>query len=254
MDEKLKQRVVGGVVLVSLGIIAIPMFDSDEEQKTVVKEAIIPPKPKPELQTSTIDLKAWSESSMKKEAVHNTEPGTLIPKKVVEAPNEKQKTTTVNIVRDTQNQATARVAAESVARKANVQKSAEEAVVTTPQKKAEQAATAKQVAVKTERPARTTIPRAVTAVKPKPQMNSAKTGSSTWAVQVGSFSKRENAERLRKKLKQLGYRAFVSKSRSGGKTVVRVRVGPEMVKAKAKKVKSNIEKQMKMQAMLVELK
>jgi len=48
-----------------------------------------------------------------------------------------------------------------------------------------------------------------------------------WAVQVGSFGSRDNADRLARQLKLEGYAAFVSQSASGGRKWYRVRVGPE---------------------------
>ncbi len=48
-----------------------------------------------------------------------------------------------------------------------------------------------------------------------------------WAVQVGSFSSEENAERLAAKLRDRGYPAFVALSLIDGRSMHRVRVGPE---------------------------
>lgn len=50
---------------------------------------------------------------------------------------------------------------------------------------------------------------------------------SAWAVQVGSFSSQDNAERLRDELKKKGYRAFVTRLNDDKRTLYRVRVGPE---------------------------
>jgi DedD protein len=60
----------------------------------------------------------------------------------------------------------------------------------------------------------------------------ARTGSadskptSGWAVQVGSFASRDNAERLAQKLKGKGFAATISQT-SKGRRLWRVRVGPE---------------------------
>ena len=48
-----------------------------------------------------------------------------------------------------------------------------------------------------------------------------------WAVQVGSFGSRENADRLAHSLKLKGYGAFVTESSSRGRDWYRVRVGPQ---------------------------
>lgn len=54
-----------------------------------------------------------------------------------------------------------------------------------------------------------------------------------WAVQVGSFSSRENADRLVRSLKLKGYGAFITESSSRGRKWYRVRVGPERNRAAA---------------------
>ena len=47
-----------------------------------------------------------------------------------------------------------------------------------------------------------------------------------WAVQVGSFGSRDNADKLRRRLGAEGYPVFLMQVVSGGKTYHRVRVGP----------------------------
>lgn len=54
-----------------------------------------------------------------------------------------------------------------------------------------------------------------------------------WAVQVGSFGSRENADRLVRSLKLKGYAAFITESSSRGRKWYRVRVGPERNRAAA---------------------
>ena len=48
-----------------------------------------------------------------------------------------------------------------------------------------------------------------------------------WAVQLGSFSDRDNAQRLAGELRAQGLPAFLSQVESGGRTLHRVRVGPQ---------------------------
>lgn len=50
--------------------------------------------------------------------------------------------------------------------------------------------------------------------------------SGRWAVQVGTFSKEANAQRLVKELRDQGQSAFVMPLKSGGATLYRVRIGP----------------------------
>jgi len=80
-------------------------------------------------------------------------------------------------------------------------------------------------------PAAPAAPRA----EPKPPpASSAPSGG--WAVQVGAFGSAETANKLVKDLGGAGYRAFVSPVNRGGKTLYRVRVGPEGDRAGAEQL------------------
>ena len=61
---------------------------------------------------------------------------------------------------------------------------------------------------------------------PRPAPTQPVAGSG-WVVQLGSFGQRDNAERLARDLKTRGFAAFVSPLSHSGRTLYRVRVGPE---------------------------
>lgn len=63
-----------------------------------------------------------------------------------------------------------------------------------------------------------------------------------WAVQLGSFSSDENAERLAADLRKQGYAAFLSKLQTGTGAMQRVRVGPQKDRAAAEAVASQLSK------------
>lgn len=72
----------------------------------------------------------------------------------------------------------------------------------------------------------------------------AKSGKlSGWVVQVGSFSARENARALRDKLRKQGYASFVESIKGASGRVYRVRVGPELNKAAADKLRQRLVKE-----------
>ena len=48
-----------------------------------------------------------------------------------------------------------------------------------------------------------------------------------WAVQLGSFSNKDNAEKLAADLRKQGYAAFLSQLETGSGTLHRVRIGPQ---------------------------
>jgi len=66
---------------------------------------------------------------------------------------------------------------------------------------------------------------------------------SGWVVQVGSFSARNNARALRDKLRKQGYASFVESIKGASGRVYRVRVGPELSKSAADKLRQRLVKE-----------
>lgn len=80
----------------------------------------------------------------------------------------------------------------------------------------------------------------------QPEQPAASTPKS-WAVQVGSFTQRDNAMRLRDKLRSKEYKAFVEQMSNAEKTFYRVRVGPEVSRDKAVALQKELQTKMKLQ-------
>jgi DedD protein len=72
-------------------------------------------------------------------------------------------------------------------------------------------------------------PAATAPAPPKPEPAAA----GDWTVQLGSFGEEANARRLAQRVGTFGYKAEVSSYRSGGRTLYRVRVGPQATRAAA---------------------
>jgi DedD protein len=70
-------------------------------------------------------------------------------------------------------------------------------------------------------PAQTALPKAAPAA------------AGDWTVQLGSFSEEANARRLAQQAGTYGYKAEVSSYKGGGRTLYRVRVGPQATRAAA---------------------
>jgi len=73
-------------------------------------------------------------------------------------------------------------------------------------------------------------------------------GLTGWVVQVGSFS-RGNADKLNDKLREAGYRSYVVDEpvKAGdGSLLYRVRIGPEVLRSEALKLKAELKKRMKL--------
>lgn len=61
-----------------------------------------------------------------------------------------------------------------------------------------------------------------------------------WAVQLGSFSDQQNAERLAAELRKQGFAAFLSQTRSGSRQLHRVRIGPQKDRSSAESVATKL--------------
>ena len=100
------------------------------------------------------------------------------------------------------------------------------------------------VVAKVEAPARAP---AKTPAKPEPEPapktpapKVAAAGDGMWAVQLGSFSNRDNAERLAANLRESGYAAFLSKLDTARGELHRVRIGPQKDRASAEGVATSL--------------
>ncbi len=61
-----------------------------------------------------------------------------------------------------------------------------------------------------------------------------------WAVQLGSFSNKENAERLAADLRKQGFAAFLSRLETGSGALQRVRIGPQKDRDSAESVAAQL--------------
>jgi DedD protein len=79
--------------------------------------------------------------------------------------------------------------------------------------------------------------------QPEPS-SSEPTASTTgmWAVQLGSFSSQENAEKLAADLRKQGFAAFLSQLSTASGQLHRVRIGPQKDRASAEAVAERLEK------------
>jgi len=72
-----------------------------------------------------------------------------------------------------------------------------------------------------------------------------------WIVQVGSFGSEQNALALRDKLRGKGYTAFIETVHLDGRRVVRVGVGPEMLKSKSEALRDKLASDMGLSGLVV---
>ncbi len=87
---------------------------------------------------------------------------------------------------------------------------------------------------------------ALTAEEKKPAVS-----KHVWVVQVGSFSKRDNALGLKEKLRKKGFRAFVERLLKNNKASYRVRVGPVASRKEAQRLKQKLKQTLKLDGLVV---
>ncbi len=211
MDEGLKRRLIGATVLVSLAVIFLPMLLEDKPVvDTALEESNIPPRPEGNFSSRVLPLESESLSAL-------PEPDTSEP------------------VADQQVEEVAKQEQPALFEPNVGQKEASPAEPASPPK-AEQN-TDPAVSETAEPP-----PAKVATTQP-PQIAE---GLSAWVVQVGSFSKRQNADNVAQELQGKKFPAFVEEKELDGKTYYRVLVGPETDRAEAgklwEKVKPALEK------------
>ncbi|MGB0133945.1 SPOR domain-containing protein [Dokdonella sp.] len=72
-----------------------------------------------------------------------------------------------------------------------------------------------------------------------------------WAVQLGAFAAVEDANKLGARLQAAGFAAFVEEVKSDGKTLWRVRAGPEVDRANAETLRGRIKDKLKVDGLVV---
>ena len=87
------------------------------------------------------------------------------------------------------------------------------------------------------KPAATTSPPATT-----PSTAAPASATGMWAVQLGSFSNKENAEKLAADLRKQGYAAFLSQLQTANGVMHRVRIGPQKDRESAEAMAARLAK------------
>ncbi len=216
MEERIKQRLVGAVVLVSLVVIFVPMLLEDEPVlDRGIKGTNVPPQPR--------DLDKFRSGVL---------PAPLAPpgpsaarESTAAAPGPKPVSVT----------AEARTPPEANPTPRPGPRSAVSALPPSESLTAVQPAPSAQASESREAPKGVSNPNPRPSAPPKPRV-----GVSAWVVQLGSFAEHENADSLAERLRKKHQEAFVEQVEIGGKLWFRVRVGPELDRKRADEMLSAI--------------
>jgi len=201
MDQAHKQRLVGGIVLLSLAIILIPtILDFSQDELVAVPREEMPDAPNV-MKMEVLPLEIWSE---------RIDPEVDSQSRIVETPSVE----TPSVVKDSP-------------------EAAAPAVVVEPEKKKE------------SKPA-------VAKVESKPATKAVvTTGASAWVVQVASFSDEPKAFKLRDSLRKAGITCFIERGRGDAGPIYRVKAGPVLRKSEADQLKKQVDKQTRLDGLVM---
>lgn len=282
MDASLKQRLVGAIIIVALAVIFIPMlFDGSGSFKlTSTKQVAIPHAAQENMQLSpgkatlaafgqgtTNEATAPIKTSTNQTAAAQSQLGnenkaanasptpilsvrSVLPDRKEAAPDVANKTSSAQV---------ATAVREKVEHKAVQSGSAivaagqEFASLSSSSRLKKKVVTAKRDSttnraqkVRTAKVARQYKHKSVAAARKVAQHDSG------WAIQLASFSKVANAERLTSKLRKDGYAAYVQRVRApSGASHARVMIGPHATRATASKLLSKLKQQVKLQGVVI---
>lgn len=245
MDNQVKQRVIGAVVLVALAVIFVPMLlekpDSDldpvgsnlpEQPDMAVQDRIEPltlPEPPPENEPAQVVLDQAPDMTAAPAAgdagmppAEGAAPATTAPAPAAEAP-----------------------AAVAQALPAPV-------TAAPPAAPAQPPATTPAQAVPPAAAPPAAAPAPVTPAAPAPsaQTETAAKPLSGWVVQLASLASKNNALALRERLRGLGYTAFVEEIKTAQGVLYRVRVGPELERVSADNLRNRLEQQVQIKGIV----
>lgn len=194
MERALKERIVGAAVLVVFAVLIVPVFlDGPPPDNEIITERVLLPGQEGQ-QTQTVVLDRDREDPVPAATV----PVPARQEPVVESPVD-EKPEPLVVERQEPEEAPEELPEEPP------EKTPEKAPAETPEQPVSQPAT----------------------------ITPAASTTGMWAVQLGSFANRDNAEKLAADLRKQGYSAFLSQLATDNGQLHRVRIGPQKDRASA---------------------
>jgi DedD protein len=267
VETSLKQRLIGAAVIVALAVIFIPMlFDNAERKNPVTQDMSVPPEPEytfkkpsemPIIQSEPPSRPGPRDGAARAARLNEAPPASAneTPRKIrpVRASSGKRiaqtnKTDTANVPTQKAPEATGAKSTRA-AKPVKANASAEQVAIAAPpaERLADKPHPTK--ARQPNSPSATPLPSSppVTARQVIP-LESTPGG---WAVQVGSFSERDNAMLLLDQLRSAGFAAFQERANSGGQPVYRVKVGPAQNRARAEALQAKLRRKENLKGIVV---
>lgn len=250
MEQELKQRLIGAVVVTALAAIFIPMLFDDpvEDSGQVVSELIIPEAPI----VAEVEDRLPANADQVLEATE-AEPLDAEDVGYPDRPLDEQDIALSELTQEELGYPES-LGAED-AQEVVIVEEAEE-VLEAPAKESRlpartETANEKPAAIKT--PAKeiqvTTKPEPAVQQKAAPAKSG--NGLTRWYIRAGSFSKEENATARWTELRKQGFPASLETAQVNGKTLYRIKVGPELDHKRAKAMQEKVDRLNKIKSLLV---
>lgn len=219
MDDGLKQRLVGAVVLVGAAVIFLPSVLDGPDLPTTAVEVEVPPRPKFEVIAPIVKDTDKQEEAMRQRLAQERAEYSAEPE-ADEADKDDPSKDSID-----------GAGAKTVAQTTPDQQSSTKSKPSSTAKPADQP---KQVANKSD-------------TEPKLSTPLAK----AWTIQLASFTKKSNADELERKLVADKYRAYSEPVSTDKGTVYRVFVGPDLKKDRAEKTLQQLQNKVGLSGMIV---
>ena len=221
MDQALKARLIGAAILVTLAVLVIPELLSGRKTAEPVATTTSPAGSSQSVRTYTIELGATPAQNRPADAATASEAAT--PPAGLPTPTD---------LNSNPAPGTAQTAATIEPPDATSAKA--------PAKIERNAPPASAGPVASTAPDADVDAAPRTAPAAQPAGDAAPPSKGTWSVQVGAFGSPDAARKLVSELDKAGYAAYVSPTTKSGKTLHRVRVGPESARASAESLAARL--------------
>lgn len=272
MNSLLKQRIIGAVVLVSLGIIFVPMLLTGKDDFTSDElKTNIPPMPMYEIKAPHVLLLPSEASSELVADSLAIQSASSSPEPLPSEDLSSDKLPSSDALSSEQASKVAQLDADVTPEKASKERKTDES-------KPEDSVTATPVPEKTPIVKQPIVKQSIKATpaasdaKTKPALTPTLTSPpakaqapvttvaavtvkepivSGWVVQIGSFSVERNAVKLRDKLRKKGHASFVESFKKNNGMIFRVRVGPELTKDLAENLNKKLNQETKLKGLVM---
>ena len=224
MEQRLKERLTGAAVLIVAALVFVPMLIDGARKPAAIAETNIPPKPATEFDSRLVPL---------------PDPDEIVPQAPEPEPDEM---VVADLPAATLAQGPAPQATPPVA-----EAPAEPAPASPVAESPAEPAPAPPVAESPAEPA-PAPPVAESPAEPAPAPEKVVAG---WAVQTGVFAARANAEKMNAKLQGAGYPSYIEKIDRKGQALYRVRIGPEVLRSEAVKLRAAVREKLSLKDAMV---